>query len=121
MIFHIYEKSNIMNSLSLLKCLSEQTRLIIVLLIDAHDEACVCELIDTIDADQPKVSRHLAELRKCKVLVDERRGKWVYYRLDPGLPEWAIEIIQSARNGELAAFESLSKRFRSCQIEKPCC
>ncbi len=76
------------------KCLAEDTRLKSLLLICQKQELCVCDLQVALELSQPKVSRHLAELRKCELLVDERRGKWVYYRLNPALPDWALETLQ---------------------------
>ncbi|MFD1008629.1 MULTISPECIES: metalloregulator ArsR/SmtB family transcription factor [Oceanisphaera] len=77
------------------KCLADDTRLKSLLLISQHQELCVCDLQQALQLSQPKVSRHLAELRKCELLMDERRGKWVYYRLHPNLPSWARDILKS--------------------------
>jgi len=79
--------------LSFFKCLSEDTRLKTLLLLSFADELCVCDLTDALKLSQPKISRHLADLRKCELVIDERRGKWVYYRLNPALPVWAKNII----------------------------
>lgn len=78
-----------LSPLTFFKCLSEETRLKSLLLISSKQELCVCDLQDALSLSQPKVSRHLAELRKCELLIDERRGKWVYYKLNPSLPNWA--------------------------------
>lgn len=83
-----------MSPLSFYKCMSDDTRLKSLLLITLNQEMCVCELMDKLRISQPKVSRHLAELRKCGILADERRGKWVYYRLHPALPEWARDVLK---------------------------
>lgn len=83
-----------MSPLVFFKCLAEDTRLKSLLLIFQHQELCVCDLQQALQLSQPKVSRHLAELRKCELLMDERRGKWVYYRLHPELPSWARQILQ---------------------------
>lgn len=83
------------------KCLSEDTRLKTMLLIRLKEELCVCDLHEALQLSQPKVSRHLAELRKCDLVSDERRGKWVYYRLNPELPTWAVEVLnQTALNND---------------------
>ncbi|MGB5996871.1 MAG: metalloregulator ArsR/SmtB family transcription factor [Marinomonas sp.] len=82
-----------MNPCKFYKCLADDTRLKSIMLIKQADEACVCDLMAALELDQPKTSRHLAELRKCGILQDERRGKWVYYRLHPELPEWAKNVI----------------------------
>ncbi|RDV24096.1 ArsR family transcriptional regulator [Alteromonas aestuariivivens] len=83
-----------MSPLILFKCLSEDTRLKIVMLLSQHTELCVCDLQVALEISQPKVSRHLAELRNCGLLEDERRGKWIYYHLHPGLPEWIMELVK---------------------------
>lgn len=75
------------------KCLAEETRLKSLLLICLKGELCVCDLITALELSQPKISRHLADLRKCQLLLDERRGRWVYYRLHPQLPQWAKNVI----------------------------
>ncbi|MGO1247928.1 MAG: metalloregulator ArsR/SmtB family transcription factor [Oceanisphaera sp.] len=82
-----------MSPLVLFKCLADDTRLKSMLLISMHQELCVCDLQQALQLSQPKVSRHLAELRKCELLMDERRGKWVYYRLHPDLSDWARELL----------------------------
>ena len=76
------------------KCLSEDTRLKCLLLITLKGELCVCDLVSALKLSQPKVSRHLAELRKCGVLTDNRRGKWVFYQLNKALPKWAFKVLE---------------------------
>lgn len=80
----------------LFKCLSDNTRLQCITLIAAHGELCVCELMAVIAESQPKVSRHLALLRKYQILTDSKHGQWVFYRLNSALPNWSKTIIQFA-------------------------
>lgn len=47
-------------------------------------EACVCDIQD-VGVSQPTVSHHLRKLREAGLLTSERRGTWVYYRVDPGV------------------------------------
>lgn len=82
-----------MNPCTFFKCLADDTRLKSLLLIAKSKEACVCDLMTALELDQPKISRHLALLRKNSILIDERRGRWVFYKLHPSLPTWAQEII----------------------------
>jgi len=77
------------------KCLADDTRLKILLLITAEQELCVCELTHALALSQPKISRHIALLRKAGLLADRRAGKWVYYRLSTELDNWQIETISS--------------------------
>ena len=76
------------------KALADQTRLRIVLLVAHRGELCVCELTQSLELAQPKISRHLAILRESGVLLDRKAGLWVYYRLHPALAAWAQTIIQ---------------------------
>lgn len=86
-----------MSPLLFFKCLADDTRLKSLLLIVEHQELCVCDLQQALQLSQPKVSRHLAELRKCDLLMDERRGRWVYYKLHPELPQWALDVLQQTQ------------------------
>jgi len=89
------------------KCLSDDTRLRCVTLLQKEGKLCVCELTTALALSQPKISRHLAFLRQCGLLLDSREGQWVYYRVNPRLPEWAFPLLKNA----LTAVE-LTERFR---------
>lgn len=83
------------------KALGDELRLAFTLLIHRQGELCVCELMEAFQAPQPKVSRHLASLRDAGLLEAERRGQWVYYYLNPHLPEWTVRVLdETARNNE---------------------
>ena len=70
----------------LFKTLSDSTRLRLLNLL-AEGEVCVCDLHGTLGLDQPKVSRHLAQLRRAGLVEVKRDGKWMHYRLArPGDP-----------------------------------
>lgn len=77
------------------KCLADETRARMTLLIAREGELCVCELTCALDQVQPKVSRHLAQLREAGILMDRRQGQWVYYRLHPSLPEWVGTMLKN--------------------------
>lgn len=93
-----------MNAVSFYKCLADETRLKALLLIHQEHELCVCELTTALDESQPKVSRHLAQLRKCGLLVDRRQGQWIFYRLNPQLPLWCRDVLQHTAQGNQALF-----------------
>ena len=81
------------------KCLADETRLRCLLLLQRRGELCVCELTQALQMSQPKISRHLALLRTCRLLQDRRQGAWVYYRLHPDLPDWALAVLNTAADG----------------------
>jgi ArsR family transcriptional regulator len=76
------------------KCLGDETRARVMLLLCGQGELCVCELIRALDDSQPKISRHLAQLRACGLLETRRQGQWIYYRLHPELPQWVTDVLQ---------------------------
>jgi ArsR family transcriptional regulator len=111
-----------MNPCTFFKCLADDTRLKSLLLISKTDEACVCDLMQALELDQPKTSRHLAQLRKCGILLDERRGKWVFYKLHPELPQWARDVIVNAAKHNDDYFNSaLQKLIVSQSSSISCC
>lgn len=95
----------------LFKCLSDETRLVLMLLIHAEGELCVCEMTHALEESQPKVSRHLAQLRNCGLLQDRRQGQWVYYRLMPDMPAWVQAALEAANAGSQARIASLRLRL----------
>jgi ArsR family transcriptional regulator len=51
------------------------------LLAGEHEEICVCHLHEALGLPQPTVSRHLAYLRKHRLVVGRKQGLWVHYQL----------------------------------------
>jgi ArsR family transcriptional regulator len=84
---------------TLFRMLADSTRLRTLMLLQAHGELCVCELTHALDLSQPKISRHLAHLRESTLLLAQRNGQWMYYRINPELPDWAQAILQHALAG----------------------
>ena len=85
----------------LCKTLGDDTRARIALLVTREKELCVCELTCALDVSQPKISRHLALLRSSGLLNDRRQKQWVYYSLNPQLPEWCFEILNTLKRSNV--------------------
>ena len=68
------------------KALGDPVRLRLLSIVASHPggEACVCDLTADFDLTQPTISHHLKVLREAGLLSCERRGTWVYYRVEPG-------------------------------------
>ena len=64
----------------LFRALADRTRLRLLNLMGA-DEVCVCYFVEVIGTNQPKISRHLAYLRRAGVVAARRDGKWMHYRV----------------------------------------
>ncbi len=70
------------------KALGDPHRLtILATLARADDEVCVCDFTSALPLNQPTVSHHLKLLRESGLVIGERRGTWVYYRLAPDARE----------------------------------
>ncbi len=76
------------------KLLADETRVRCLLVIAREQRVCVAELTTALQESQPKISRHLALLRASGVVIDERHGQWVFYRLSEQLPGWMKKQIQ---------------------------
>ncbi|MGZ4456420.1 MAG: metalloregulator ArsR/SmtB family transcription factor [Nocardioides sp.] len=70
----------------LVKAIADPVRLRLLSLVASHEgcEACVCDLNDAFDLSQPTISHHLKVLHEVGLLDREKRGVWVYYRLQAG-------------------------------------
>ena len=77
----------------LFRALADPTRLRLLNLI-ADREICVCYLVEILRMSQPKVSRHLAYLRRAGVAASRREGKWMHYRLMTPDDEAAAAILR---------------------------
>ncbi|MFI6088316.1 ArsR/SmtB family transcription factor [Streptomyces sp. NPDC051218] len=71
---------------AMFKALGDPVRLRLFSLIASHEggEACVCDISD-VGVSQPTVSHHLKKLKEAGLLASERRGTWVYYRVEPSV------------------------------------
>lgn len=95
------------------KCLGDETRALIMLMLYAEGELCVCELIWALEDNQSKVSRHLAQLRTCGLLADRRQGQWVYYRLHPELEQWALDVLKVTAQAHPSWVQDHKRRLAS--------
>lgn len=88
---------NANNSMELLfKALADRTRLRLLNLI-GDGEVCVCFFVEVLNTNQPKISRHLAYLRKAGVVAGRREGKWIHYRIVEPPNEHAANIFREVR------------------------
>ncbi len=69
------------------KAIADPVRLRLLSLIASHadGEACVCDLTDAFDLTGPTISHHLKVLREAGLIDGDRRGTWVYYRIQPDM------------------------------------
>ncbi len=79
------------------RALSDRTRLRILSMLHrsgaGQGELCVCEIVSVLAVPQPKVSRHLAYLRRAGLVEARRDGLWMYYRLAPARNAFHAKLL----------------------------
>jgi len=70
------------HSAAIFKALSDPTRLRILRAISQMRELCECNIVPTFSLSQPTISYHLKVLREAGLVQSERRGQWVYHRVN---------------------------------------
>jgi len=105
----------------LLRALADETRLRILRLI-GKQEVCVCYFVEALSESQPKVSRHLAYLRREGLVKTRREGKWMHYQLAELNDRRASKLLAEALDwmGEQPIAARDAARFKAvcCQPEK---
>ncbi|MGB3376271.1 MAG: metalloregulator ArsR/SmtB family transcription factor [Microbacterium sp.] len=88
-----------------LKALSDPLRLRMLSAIasDPRGESCVCDLAELADVSQPTVSHHLKVLKDVDVLTSERRGTWVWYKINPNRRRAVTTLLDSFAPATAAA------------------
>ncbi len=79
----------------LLRTLADRTRLRLLNLMRDH-EICVCYLVESLDLSQPKISRHLAYLRRSGIVSARREGLWQHYSIVPPSDPALQSILKQA-------------------------
>jgi DNA-binding transcriptional ArsR family regulator len=82
------------------KALSDGTRQQILEMLDGHQKT-VGEIVGNFKLSQPTISRHLSVLKEANLVLDQRQGQNVYYRLNS-------EVLQASMHGFFG-------RFKACQ------
>src|SRR5262252_2363874 len=101
----------------LFRALADQTRLRLINLM-ADQELCVCFFVEVIGSPQPKISRHLAYLRKAGIVAARREGKWMHYKVIQPHDARAAEVLKNIR--EWLATDREMQRDRS-RLVQMCC
>ncbi len=99
------------------RALADRTRLRLLNLI-GDDEVCVCYFVEVLRTNQPKVSRHLAYLRRAGVVATRRDGKWMHYRMVEPADERARRVFADVRQWLAEDCEMQHDRER---LMKVCC
>lgn len=77
--------------------LADDTRLRLLNLMGDAEEVCVCFFVEVIGTNQPKISRHLAYLRRAGIVAARRDGIWAHYRIVEPSNEHAARVLRDVR------------------------
>lgn len=99
------------------QALADKTRLRLLNLM-AEREICVCYFTSILNESQPKISRHLAYLRRAGLVAARREGKWMHYRILPPATAAAGSVLSATLDwlSEDAQMQAERKR-----LEQACC
>ena len=79
----------------ILKACADETRITIIQALGMENERSVGDLVDIAGASQPKVSRHLAYLKRAGVVESRKKGLRVFYRVSDSLGFQSHRIIEA--------------------------
>jgi ArsR family transcriptional regulator, arsenate/arsenite/antimonite-responsive transcriptional repressor len=99
------------------RALADRTRLRLINLI-GEDEVCVCYFVEVLKTNQPKISRHLAYLRRAGVVKARREGKWMHYRIVSPPDPHASGVFDEVRSW---LREDPDMQRDRAALEKVCC
>lgn len=99
--------TNLDPDVRLLTALADPTRLAIVRQLANETETCACDFTSCCNVGQPTVSHHLRVLREAGIVTPERRGQWIFYRLDPSTAERLGAIARGLVPGGLVSVDEL--------------
>ena len=99
------------------RALADPTRLRIINLI-GDQEVCVCFFVEILSTNQPKISRHLAYLRRAGIVAARREGIWMHYRISTPGDENAAKVLNDVR--EWLVKDPVMEQDRK-RLNKICC
>lgn len=104
------------------RAFSDQTRLRILCALQ-EGELCVGDLVDILEAPQPRVSRHLAYLRKAGLVVARKSGLWSHYSLAPAKTPFHRKLLECLGKcfGEVPEIKADAARAAKIRKSGGCC
>jgi ArsR family transcriptional regulator len=116
------QKTASLDPTDLFAALSDRTRLRLLNLLRGG-ERCVCDLVEGVEAPQPKVSRHLALLRRAGLVRGRKEGLWIHYQLTEIAAELLERLFECLNGGSACCpeFPSDEKRIRAARKARGCC
>lgn len=107
---------------SMFRAFSDRTRLRILHLLQGG-ELCVGDIVGILQTPQPRVSRHLAYLRKSNLVVARRSGLWCHYSLTPAQTPFHRKLLECLDKcfGDVPEIQADDRRARKIRRSGGCC
>lgn len=110
-------KAKPLDMVQLFAALADPTRLRLLNLMNGR-EVCVCYFVEILKQSQPKISRHLAYLRRVGIIEARREGKWMHYRIERP----ADSRVASILGATLKSFETdRNMQADLARLRQACC
>lgn len=119
--------------LDITKALADETRLRIIMLLK-ENELCACQIIECFNLAGATISKHLAILKRAKLITSRKNGRWIFYKLTDlknEIPNDSIKLVQKALEVDFLIKEDSKKLIEILKIdpselcriqnEKNCC
>jgi ArsR family transcriptional regulator len=110
-------KTNGFNSELFFSALADKTRLRLLNLM-RNGEVCVCFFAETLETNNPKISRHLSYLKRAGLVTARRDGKWMHYRISEPANKAAAEVFNATMK-MLATDPEMRSDLK--QLDSVCC
>lgn len=89
------------------------------MLLQEHDELCICDIMHALGMPQSTVSRHVAYMKRAGWLNDRRGGVWMYYSIKPALDTFMSSLATlthdqlSIKNAVIADRQRLAAHLKT--------
>lgn len=78
--------------------LADPARLKLLSLVAAAGELCSCDMVEPLAKSQPTVSHHTKILAEAGLIVGDKRGRWVYWSVEPTRTEFVRQALDPFRH-----------------------
>jgi len=117
------KQTEVIGSIDLMfRAFSDRTRLRILCVLQ-EGELCVGDIVEILRAPQPRISRHLAYLRKANLVVARKSGQWSHYSLAPAKTPFHRKLLECLAKcfGEVPEIKADSARAAKVRKSGGCC
>ena len=104
------------NFLQTVSALNDETRVLIIRFLDEHGPLCVCDLQNSLNMIQSRLSRHLKILKEGGFLRVERKGTWAYYEIRSPLDRFRMEAIEEIKHLDIKLPHLQKAEEKGCKV-----